>query len=97
MSELAKKRVEEDTSLDDKASLYEKLDFCIAWGPLEPGLSVHPDCPVVLHSPAGSAISSALQGSPFPRVCPCECQICKRAWWAAGRPVNQDGEIVLRY
>jgi len=66
-------------------------NFCIAWGPIRPERHIHLDCPVVLHSAESSAI--ALEG-PFPRICPCDCRTCKRAWWAQGRPILRNGKIV---
>jgi hypothetical protein len=60
---------------------------CILWGELAGlGLLIHPTCPV---------IESGDPPRP-PRVCSCECQTCKRAWWAQGRPIVRDGQIVRR-
>jgi len=73
--------------MSDKES-YE--DTCIAWGTEHP----HPDCPVVLHDVAESAGGVLHIPGPLPRVCPCECRTCRRAWWAQGRPrVMPDGSI----
>ena len=57
--------------------------YCIAWmhePPPEALLEDCPSCPVVAWD--------------VPRVCPCECQTCKRAWWRDGRPIVRDGKIV---
>ena len=27
-------------------------------------------------------------------VCACECHVCKRAWWAQGRPLIREGSII---
>lgn len=74
-------------------------NFCIGWGKIRPGEgNAHMDCPVVLTEDTvyQSAISAELltNAKQFPMVCPCECQTCKRAWWAKGRPILKDGKIV---
>jgi hypothetical protein len=59
-------------------------DFnCISWGD-EGRVLVHPDCDVVV------VVSGV------PRVCPCECRTCKRAWFDAGQPIVRDGNVVRR-
>ena len=72
--------------------------FCIGWGSLAG--ETHTDCPVILtkDSVYESAIASELlaSGRDFPMVCPCECKTCKRAWWAAGRPIHKDGTIITK-
>ena len=55
---------------------------CIAWGPLLGPTDVHPDCPVIVTS------------HPLPMMCPCECQTCKRSWFAQGRPIVKDGKVI---
>ena len=76
--------------------------FCIGWGNLllRDG-STHTDCPVVLtrETVFESAIAAELlaSGREFPMVCPCECKVCKRAWWDARRPIVRDGKIVRSF
>lgn len=62
----------------------ERAWTCVAWGRL-PTVDIvvgHESCPVLGADPLS--------------VCPCECTTCKRAWWAAGRPIIRDGAIVRR-
>lgn len=66
-------------------------EFCIGWGRLFGSVQTHPDCPVVLLDNSESAVS--LDGFAFPVVCPCECRVCKRAWWASDRPRISNGQI----
>lgn len=69
---------------------------CITWGgpPRNPQL-VHGDCFVVATKESIKDNRPALPiKGPLPQVCPCECQTCKRAWWAYGRPIIRDGKIV---
>jgi len=72
--------------------------YCIAWmhePPPEALLDDCPSCRVVTHAPANPRGGTDFHApSGLPRVCPCECQTCKRAWWADGRPIVRDGEIV---
>ena len=77
-----------DTS--DKSHL-----VCAVWGPLRHGRVVHMDCPVIVREPLEGIAGSAARTGPLPMVCGCECQTCKRAWWARGRPVLKDGAIVF--
>jgi hypothetical protein len=72
--------------------------FCIGWGNLRHEECEHKDCPVVLTKETvnESAIAPSILalGRRFPLVCPCECRVCRRAWWAAGRPILKNGKIV---
>lgn len=57
---------------------------CPAWGPLADGELAHPSCPVMVTSAA--QVSAVVRIDSYPFVCPCDCRVCKRAWWARGRP-----------
>lgn len=67
---------------------------CIAWGTLEEA-GHHEGCPAVFESESDRA---RFPGGPdpasYPVACPCECRDCRRAWWAAGRPVVCEGRVV---
>ena len=67
---------------------------CAAWGPLDPdhGFFDHPDCPVVITAETG--VASQATEKTIPRVCRCECTVCKRAWWSQGRPKIVDGKVL---
>ena len=75
---------------------------CLFWGALGPHHLAHPDCDVVYDgTDPGSILTSGgkpiyVVEGPFPRVCPCECLACKRAWFANGQPIVRDGKIVRR-
>jgi len=68
---------------------------CAAWGPLAPGRAEHMDCPVVVRESHEACTGSPGRSGPLPMICECECQTCKRAWWAESRPVLRDGAIVF--
>ena len=59
----------------------ERTAWCPSWGVLLPSERKHRDCPVIV-----AAVPLL--------VCPCECKACRRAWWAAGRPIVRDGAVV---
>ncbi len=50
----------------------------------------HSSCDVV----AVCACQAVPPGTELPAVCPCECQTCKREWFAFGRPRIVDGKVV---
>ncbi len=52
------------------------------------------DCPAVVRAETEGCLGSPARCCPLPMVCTCECHTCKRAWWAAGRPLIRDGQIV---
>ena len=69
---------------------------CIAWGgPPKPPQLDHTDCFVVAtdESIKNDCPALPIKGD-LPQVCPCECSTCKRAWWAAGRPMVRKGKVV---
>lgn len=71
--------------------------ICAFWGHLSKSRVVHQNCGVIVTT--NEELCHGCTGvdfnAPVPRVCPCECQTCKRAWWAEGRPkINDAGEIV---
>lgn len=67
---------------------------CAAWGALGPGEFKHLDCPVIVREAAQACAGKPPIPGPLPQVCPCECFTCKRAWWAAGRPIlHADGSV----
>lgn len=68
---------------------------CAAWGPLAPGRFVHMDCPVVIREAHEACKGAPACTARLPMVCECECQTCKRAWWAEGRPVLRGDTIVF--
>jgi hypothetical protein len=73
-------------------------DFnCVTWGPLLPEALRHVDCEVVVTTENFHKITASqrkLVGNNLPRVCPCDCTPCKRAWEAEGRPVVISGKVV---
>ena len=71
-------------------------DTCIAWGkhaPREP----HPSCPVVIHDVSQIPGNVLHVPGPLPRVCPCECRTCQRAWWSQGRPRRMPDGTIRRH
>jgi hypothetical protein len=58
---------------------------------LADGELAHPSCPVLVDSPAD--VSAVVAIASFPCVCPCECRVCRAAWWARGRPRVQGKNI----
>lgn len=67
---------------------------CIAYGGLWGDELDHPDCPVLAFKTPGTRGCVSGGGVKPNAVCKCECQTCKRAWWAAGRPTLVNGEVV---
>ena len=71
---------------------------CISWGPLgKPGAPdslVHMDCAVIVADEEQARRQAVRVPGPYPKVCPCDCQTCKRAWWADGRPMVRDCVVV---
>lgn len=68
---------------------------CISWGDLEKWQYVHMDCAVIVESAEDAANQAVRVKPPYPKVCPCDCKNCKRAWWAMGRPVVRDGVLFV--
>jgi hypothetical protein len=77
--------------------------FCIGWGNLRPSDGhAHMDCPVVILTKddaweSAIAVELLASGRTFPMVCPCDCRVCKEAWWKAGRPIVRDGSIIRSF
>jgi len=73
---------------------------CATWGDLDEGRHAHTDCVVVVTRETLPNVTPEqarrLAAGPLPVVCPCECLVCKRAWWSAGRPIVRDGKVVTR-
>lgn len=71
-------------------------DTCACWGPLSSGEHQHMNCDVIVTADHPGAASNSAPGrkGPWPVVCGCECGVCKRAWWAKGRPIVREGVIV---
>jgi hypothetical protein len=63
---------------------------CLFWGRLEHGQYNHPDCGVVMMNAGEARVPVTV---PLPAICPCECSVCKRAWWKAHRPRIEDGNV----
>ena len=58
---------------------------CVTWGELDTGRHAHMDCVVVVTREKLPSVTPEqarrLAAGPLPIVCPCECHVCKRAWW----------------
>lgn len=54
----------------EQADKPKAILICIDHGAMKKGELVHQSCSVKRDD----------------QVCPCDCQMCKRAWWAMGRP-----------
>lgn len=69
--------------------------FCLAWGVPYNRDGTHFHCPVIVRHPEEIAeVEERTKIDSFPKICACECQTCKRAWWGMGRPMIRDGKVI---
>ena len=79
---------------------------CLFWGSLSDWQrgAGHLNCDVILtkknlrgcvrNNETAESTAQIADGKVEALVCGCECTTCKRAWFAAGRPLIKDGKIV---